>query len=497
MARSFTREREHISKEDYLGEFWKRVHQVNTKNASAGMALNSPAKTRALYCDLDEQRFLTLSDVPSLLRPRVKEIASVVIVENISPDWIALLGTTLNIDVNFFCEHMQNLTGPSPWKAVFSSSPIEQKRPMHNIHKVFDVGTHLDATKESGNPTRVSWHVDGVFHLGHLDREPPQSNLLQNPNFIHRRLEYHMPYGWQAATRISYYQMNKNLSRNENFYANHIRIIVLFLIDAPMTSSLNNQTQLSMSMARLHLPVSDNRGGLVMPQLFGRPHYSLFENLKQFFTHSWHFDVLHSRVLSADTVLYLMVASTWAANLRHADDHIKRISFEDIRRPSIGINDNLHECRQTLAMLRTEVSKARKWMPQLVREELEEIRQMIPRRGYVGFPDAIFDEILAETGAAEKFLMDTFQLLMSSITVLDSETSIQQAHYGQKLAQLAMIYVPLSFVTGIFGMNIKEINGAKVPGWVCLAALAVTVVSTVAVFGAYNVWEERTRRKRK
>ncbi|OTA86515.1 hypothetical protein M434DRAFT_153927 [Hypoxylon sp. CO27-5] len=483
MARSFAKGREHISKEDYLGEFWKQVHQVNTKNASAGMALNSFAKTRALYCDLDEQRFLALSDVPSLVRPRSKEVASVIIVENISPDWIALLGTTLNIDVNFFCEHMQNPTGPSPWKAVFSSSPIEQKRPMHNIHKEFDVGNRLDATKESCNPTRVSWHVDGVFHLGHLDREPPQSNLLQNPNFIHRRLEYHMPYGWQAATRISYYQMNKKF--------------ILFLIDAPMISSLNNQTQLSMSMARLHLPVSDNRGGLVMPQLFGRPHHSLFENLEQFFTHSWHFDVLYSRVPSADTVLYLVVASTWAANLRHADNHIKRISFEDIRRPSIGINDNLHECRQTLAMLRTEVSKARKWMPQLVREELEEIREMIPRRGYVGFPDAIFDEILAETGAAEKFLMDTFQLLMSSITVLDSETSIQQAHYGQKLAQLAMIYVPLSFVTGIFGMNIKEINGAKVPGWVCVATLAVTVVCTVGVFGAYNAWEERSRRKRK
>ncbi|KAI0133213.1 hypothetical protein F4776DRAFT_626637 [Hypoxylon sp. NC0597] len=52
-----------------------------------------------------------------------------------------------------------------------------------------------------------------------------------------------------------------------------------------------------------------------------------------------------------------------------------------------------------------EVSKARKWMLQLVREELEEIQEMIPLRDYVGFPDAIFDEILVDTGAAEKFLI--------------------------------------------------------------------------------------------
>ena len=238
-------------------------------------------------------------------------------------------------------------------------------------------------------------------------------------------------------------------------------------------------------MAKLHLPVSNSRGGLVLPQLFTQ--HSIYESLQQFFTHSWHFSVLIHRALSAETILYLMVASTWAFKLRHIDRDIRHIAFNDIRKPSLRLNDRLHECRQNLTNLRTEVAKAKKWIPQSVRKELENIRTKIYAGGYIGFPDAVFDEVLAEAGTVESFLMETSQILMSSISVLDAETSIQQAHTAQKLTQLAFIYVPLSFVTSIFGMNVKEINGSPTPVWVCVVVLAITVVCTFTISSAYKV----------
>jgi hypothetical protein len=62
--------------------------------------------------------------------------------------------------------------------------------------------------------------------------------------------------------------------------------------------------------------------------------------------------------------------------------------------------------------------------------------------------------------------MDTFQLLMSTINTLDAQTSLEQAARGSRLTWLAFIYAPLSFVTGMYGMNVKEINGSPVSAWV-------------------------------
>jgi len=48
----------------------------------------------------------------------------------------------------------------------------------------------------------------------------------------------------------------------------------------------------------------------------------------------------------------------------------------------------------------------------------------------------------------------TFQALMSSITIVESERAIKEAEAVSKLTQLAFFFIPLSLVAGIFGMNI-------------------------------------------
>jgi hypothetical protein len=71
---------------------------------------------------------------------------------------------------------------------------------------------------------------------------------------------------------------------------------------------------------------------------------------------------------------------------------------------------------------------------------------------------------------------DTFQLLLGSSAVRDAETqkvlareSKVQAKRATALTALAAVYLPLSLATGVFGMNISEINGGIPKYWAVLA----------------------------
>lgn len=267
----------------------------------------------------------------------------------------------------------------------------------------------------------------------------------------------------------------------------------IFLVDASISTTSSFLSPLS-RRDTLHLPVSYSRGGLALPKLYGHSEHSIFECFKQFFTHSWHFDIITQRIISPETILYLLVASTWSHNLRKITQSIRYIAFNDLRRPRIHINDRLLDKRQNIINLREEVSIIRKWIPPLIKDELQGVKDTMEIEKYVGFPHTILDEVLREAETAERFLMDTFQLLMSSISVLDSETSIRQSSASQKLTQLAFIFLPLNLVTSIFGMNLAEINGSFLPAWVCILVLIIIVVCTIGSFAAYNQWGKHEER---
>lgn len=139
--------------------------------------------------------------------------------------------------------------------------------------------------------------------------------------------------------------------------------------------------------------------------------------------------------------------------------------------------------------LRKEVGYAKKYLPPKVKDELHDVPQASD-----GFFENMLDEILSEAETADRFLTDTFQLLISSISVLDSATSIQQAQSSKKLTQLAFIFIPLNLVTSIFGMNIMEINGSPLRAWVCVVVLVAAIACTFILLMAYDRWEARRTR---
>lgn len=72
----------------------------------------------------------------------------------------------------------------------------------------------------------------------------------------------------------------------------------------------------------------------------------------------------------------------------------------------------------------------------------------------------------------------------------------KQAKRATLLTILAVIYLPLTLVTGIFGMNVKQINDATPELWACFIGLVIITGVTAAGYFGYWYWRKyRDRRE--
>jgi Mg2+ and Co2+ transporter CorA len=74
----------------------------------------------------------------------------------------------------------------------------------------------------------------------------------------------------------------------------------------------------------------------------------------------------------------------------------------------------------------------------------------------------------------------TFQALTTAITIEDSDFNKKQAQRSTMLTLLAAIYLPLTLATGIFGMNIQEINGGTPRWWIVVVVTAILFVPSLS-----------------
>lgn len=81
----------------------------------------------------------------------------------------------------------------------------------------------------------------------------------------------------------------------------------------------------------------------------------------------------------------------------------------------------------------------------------------------------------------------------SAIMKEDSAVMRKQARRATLLTILAAIYLPLTLVTGVFGMNISEINDGAPRFWACI--IGVLVIGGATVVGVFGYWRwDRARR---
>jgi CorA-like Mg2+ transporter protein len=206
----------------------------------------------------------------------------------------------------------------------------------------------------------------------------------------------------------------------------------------------------------------------------------------------------------ASPLCYVLSNSISRTYLRYLSQEIRRISFQEIRDPTLEINETLHDRREDLVdFFKAALVETITWIPPNVDKYIGDLRDNV-------WPDEISTQHTA-TGAhrgtleealeLERFLMETFQLLMSSISVQDAKLSFQQGQLSNRqslratqLTILASIYVPLSFVTGVFGMNFKELNGSSLSIWVFFVVVVIAVAVTAIIFLVLQLRSKQTRR---
>lgn len=94
---------------------------------------------------------------------------------------------------------------------------------------------------------------------------------------------------------------------------------------------------------------------------------------------------------------------------------------------------------------------------------------------------ADYERLLTRLSLLQKRCEMTSGVLFSTMGVLESQKSIEQAEQVNELTKLAFFYIPLSFVAAIFGMNVHELEDNP-PIWMFFAtALPVAALSVLAV----------------
>lgn len=124
---------------------------------------------------------------------------------------------------------------------------------------------------------------------------------------------------------------------------------------------------------------------------------------------------------------------------------------------------------------------ARKYAEKLCRDFNVWLGHVVPllRRGLSRSEDTYMNELNdlpIQISNLKQEINDTFQLLIGAIAIRDSEIQKQlaresrlQARRATALTALAAVYLPLSLTTGVFGMNITEINQGTPKYWAVLA----------------------------
>jgi magnesium transporter len=149
--------------------------------------------------------------------------------------------------------------------------------------------------------------------------------------------------------------------------------------------------------------------------------------------------------------------------LENIEDRIEELEDELIRQTTPAKLQNIHQLRRELIMLRKSVWPLRETISSLQRFD----SPLIPGSDLIYFKD-ISDHILAiiET-------VDTFRdLLAGMLDIYLSSMSIRLNEVMKVLTIIATIFMPLTFLAGVYGMNFKYMPELEWP-WGYFAVLVV------------------------
>jgi Mg2+ and Co2+ transporter CorA len=138
--------------------------------------------------------------------------------------------------------------------------------------------------------------------------------------------------------------------------------------------------------------------------------------------------------------------------------------------PSSGKHLLLLAFRRTLANFGVQIAKAKEYAT-LYNHSIE-YSQQPPKRSIA----STIQGLEVQLDRMNKDLKEETQLIIGAVTVQDADLARQQSERATLLALLAAIYLPLSLVTRIFGMDIREIDDRKPQFCWCIVVMVVMSV---------------------
>lgn len=95
---------------------------------------------------------------------------------------------------------------------------------------------------------------------------------------------------------------------------------------------------------------------------------------------------------------------------------------------------------------------------------------------------ALIDDTIEDAHQILRLTTERQQTLIGAMAIYESRRSIKEAVSVKRLTQLAFVFIPLSYVSSLFGMNITEMSGNGPRLWVFL------VTSFSLLIGALSFW---------
>jgi hypothetical protein len=189
--------------------------------------------------------------------------------------------------------------------------------------------------------------------------------------------------------------------------------------------------------------------------------------------------------------MWILAAYQWQANVDYLQDMFRQLRFDALTLPGMRTYLPLIQLRQLIVGMRDSLPRAQQ--ESRTQENRMGAGQLLRLSIQPSNLSEILCKVAGEIETLDKELNDEIHLIIGAVTVQDSDANKVQTERAILLTALAAIYLPLTLVTGIFGMNIKDINDGS-PSWrACGIVLAVMAFCTMIFVLAYREWRRRRR----
>ncbi|KAI2616841.1 hypothetical protein GGR54DRAFT_641433 [Hypoxylon sp. NC1633] len=138
---------------------------------------------------------------------------------------------------------------------------------------------------------------------------------------------------------------------------------------------------------------------------------------------------------------------------------------------------------------------------------LTELLHYIRRRGLSHWPnfpshpslERILEDLSEDIVALSTYARDLskrysnmLQILMNRVSILESQRNLRQAEITGQLTALAFVFVPLTFFTSVFGMNVVEISGSPDnPSLKIVLGVALPITLAIVVVPIWSLFRLR------